>query len=76
MKNSTPTFADSVSVDVKSHSLNMKLAFGGNKMTRIDREINIENIADSVAQKYSNEVAASVFRRYDVTCFEDLSPDN
>ena len=54
----------------------MKLAFGGSKMTRIDREINIENIADSVAQKYSNEVAASVFRRYDVTCFEDLSPDN
>ena len=30
-------------------------------MTRTDWEINIENTAASVAAKYSNEVAASVF---------------
>lgn len=43
-------------------------------MTRQDWQINIENTAESVAAKYGNEVAASVFRRYDATCFEDLSP--
>lgn len=42
-------------------------------MTKTDWEINIENTAASVAAKYGNEVAASVFRRYDATCFEDLS---
>ena len=43
-------------------------------MTRTDWEINIENIAARVVRKYGNEVAASVFRRYDATCFEDLNP--
>ena len=43
-------------------------------MTNTDWEINIENTAASVAAKYGNEVAASVFRRYDATCFEDLNP--
>ena len=43
-------------------------------MTRQDWQINIENTAESVAAKYGNDVAMSVFRRYDATCFEDLSP--
>lgn len=43
-------------------------------MTRQDWEINIENTAVSVARKYGNEVAESVFRRYDATCFADLNP--
>ena len=43
-------------------------------MTILDWEINIQNTAASVAAKYGNEVAASVFRRYDATCFEDLNP--
>lgn len=43
-------------------------------MTRQDWQINIENTAASVAAKYGNEVVASVFRRYDATCFEDLNP--
>lgn len=43
-------------------------------MTRQDWQINIENTAASVAAKYGNEVAASVFRRFDATCFENLRP--
>ena len=43
-------------------------------MTRQEWQINIENTVASVAAKYGNEVVASVFRRYDATCFEDLSP--
>ena len=43
-------------------------------MTRQDWQISIENTAASVAAKYGSEVAASVFRRYGATCFEDLSP--
>ena len=43
-------------------------------MTRTDWQISIESTAASVAAKYGNEVAASVFRRYGATCFEDLSP--
>ena len=43
-------------------------------MTNLNWEINIQNAAESVAAKYGNEVAASVFRRYNATCFEDLSP--
>lgn len=42
-------------------------------MTRQDWKINIQNTAASVAVKYGNEKVASVFRRYDATCFEDLS---
>lgn len=45
-------------------------------MTILDWEINIQNTAASVAAKYGNEVATSVFRRYDATCFEDLSPSH
>ncbi len=43
-------------------------------MTKLDWQINIENTAESVAANYGNEVAESVFRRYDATGFEDLSP--
>lgn len=43
-------------------------------MTRQDWQINIENTAASVAAKYGNDVAESVFRRYDATCFTDLNP--
>lgn len=43
-------------------------------MTRQNWQINIENTAASVAAQYGNEVAVSVFRRYDATCFEDLNP--
>lgn len=43
-------------------------------MKLVDWQINIENTAASVAAKYGNEVAASVFRRYDATCFDDLNP--
>lgn len=46
----------------------------GSKMTKLDWRINIENTAESVAVKYGNDVAASVFRRYNATCFENLSP--
>lgn len=43
-------------------------------MTKTDWKINIENTAASIAAKYGNEVAASVFRRYDASCFDDLNP--
>ena len=43
-------------------------------MTRQDWQINIENTAASVAAKYGNEVAASVFSRYDAPCSEALNP--
>lgn len=42
-------------------------------MTRQEWQINIENTAESVVAKYGNEVAASVFRRYDATSFENLN---
>ena len=42
-------------------------------MTRQDWQINIEAVAASVAAKYGSEVAELVFRRYDATCFENLS---
>ncbi len=43
-------------------------------MTRQDWQINIKNTAASVAAKHGSEVAESVLRRYDATCFEDLNP--
>lgn len=43
-------------------------------MTRLDWEINITNLADSVAEKYGAEVAKTPFTRYGATCFEDLDP--
>lgn len=43
-------------------------------MTKQDWQTNIENAAASVAAKYGNEVAASVFRHFDAICFENLSP--
>lgn len=42
-------------------------------MMNVDWQINIENVYGRVAQKYGSEVANSVFRRYNATCFEDLS---
>lgn len=43
-------------------------------MTNLDWRINIENTAASVAAKYGNEVAESVFSRYDATYLENLNP--
>lgn len=43
-------------------------------MTRTDWEINIENLADSVAEKCGEKVALSAFQRAGATCFEDLNP--
>ena len=43
-------------------------------MTKMDWQINIENLAARVAETYGSDVAASVFARYDATDFEDLSP--
>lgn len=43
-------------------------------MTKLDWEINIENLAARVAETNDASVAASVFARYDATCFDDLSP--
>lgn len=44
------------------------------EMTKMDWQINIENLAARVAETYGSDVAASVFARYDATDFEDLSP--
>lgn len=44
------------------------------EMTKMDWQINIENLAARVAETYGSAVAASVFARYDATDFEDLSP--
>lgn len=73
MNFSTP-FVEFVSADAKFPSSIMKFTFGGNKMTKTDWQINIQNTAESVAAKYGNDVAVAVFRRYDATCFEDLNP--
>ncbi len=43
------------------------------EMTKMDWQINIENLAARVAETYGSDVAASVFARYDATCFDDLS---
>ena len=43
-------------------------------MTKMDWQINIENLAARVTETYGSDVAASVFARYDATDFEDLSP--
>ena len=45
-------------------------------MTKFDWEINIENLAEKVAETYGSDVVASVFARYDATCFDDLSSAN
>lgn len=45
-------------------------------MTRLDWEININNLADSVAEKYGAEAARTPFARYGSTCFDDLTPAN
>lgn len=44
------------------------------EMTRLDWEINVENLAMRVAENYGSDVVASVFARYDATCFDDLNP--
>ena len=43
-------------------------------MTKLDWEINITNLTESVTKKYGAAVANSVFERFGATCFEDLSP--
>ena len=43
-------------------------------MTKLDWEINIENLARRIAETYGSDTVASVFKRYDATCFEDLNP--
>ena len=43
-------------------------------MNGVDMEINIQSAAEGVARKYGYDVVASVFARYDATCFEDLNP--
>ena len=43
-------------------------------MTRTDWRINIENLAESVAQKFGTAAAETPFTRVGATCFEDLSP--
>jgi len=45
-------------------------------MTRLDWRINIENLAESVAEKHGAKVAASAFTRAGATCFDDLSPEH
>jgi hypothetical protein len=41
-------------------------------MTKLDWEINIENLAAKVAETYGSEVVEAIFARYDSTCFDDL----
>lgn len=43
-------------------------------MIRLDWQINIENLAARVAEKYGTEVASTAFSIVGATCFEDLSP--
>lgn len=43
-------------------------------MTRLDWEINITNLAESVAEKHGAEVSITPFARYGATSFEDLNP--
>ena len=43
-------------------------------MTKIDWEINIENYAARVAEKYGMEMVKSVFKRYGATGFYNLNP--
>lgn len=56
------------------HQLNQMIVEEVHSMTRIDWEINIEDMASRVAEKYGTDVAAAVFARYDATCFDDLNP--
>lgn len=43
-------------------------------MNKKDWKINIDNISKLVADKYGSQVVKATFRRYEATCFEDLSP--
>lgn len=43
-------------------------------MTKTDWEINIENLAASVAEKYGSEEVSFIFSKYGASCFDDLSP--
>ncbi len=43
-------------------------------MTKLDWELNIENLAVRVAETYGSDVVESVFARYDATDFGKLSP--
>ena len=42
-------------------------------MTRTDWEINIENLTERVANKYSEIAVKGDFQRVGATCFDDLS---
>lgn len=42
-------------------------------MTNLDWEINIENLAASVAEAYGKETVSGVFAKFDATCFDDLN---
>ena len=44
------------------------------QMTRTDWEINIENLAARVAEKYGEAAVRGAFQRVGATCFDDLSP--
>jgi hypothetical protein len=43
-------------------------------VTRLDWKINIENIAESVSEKYGKGAVSFVFSKYGATGFDDLSP--
>ena len=43
-------------------------------MNKDDWEINIQNLASSVAEKCGRDVAKSAFQRVGATCFADLNP--
>lgn len=44
-------------------------------MNKVDWEINIDDLASRVAEKFGGDVVASVFQRVGATCFEDLNPE-
>ena len=43
-------------------------------MTKLDWQISIENLVESVTEKLGPEAAAAPFVRVGATCFEDLRP--
>ena len=43
-------------------------------MTRTDWEININNLAENITEKYGASAAEGAFQRFGATCFDDLSP--
>ena len=45
-------------------------------MTKLDWQINIESLAESVAEKYGSKVAESAFIGVGASCFEELNPSD